>query len=62
MAPHRGDHIDCHPCADIVREMAGWLADCDADTDGLDAYGIITMVRNGYDGGIDQFLRDNLLV
>jgi hypothetical protein len=62
VGPHRGDHMECHPCADIVGEMAGWLADCDADTDGLDAYDIISMVSNGYDGGIDQFLRDNLLV
>ena len=48
--------------ADVVEEMRWWLADCTLpdgyDAASLDAYEIISMVTNGYDGGIAQFLRD----
>mgnify|MGYP005837553087 CR=1 FL=1 len=48
--------------ADVIEEMRWWLADCTLpdgyDAASLDAYEIISMVTNGYDGGIDQFLAD----
>ena len=48
--------------ADVIEEMRGWLADCTLpdgyDAASLDADEIIGMVRNGYDGGIAQFLAD----
>jgi hypothetical protein len=48
--------------ADVIEEMRWWLADCTLpdgyDAPSLDAYEIIRMVSNGYDGGIEQFLAD----
>ena len=45
-----------------IEEMRGWLADCTLpdgyDAASLDAYEVISMVTNGYDGGIAQFLAD----
>ena len=61
---HRGDHrlAECQPCADVVEAMRWWLDDCTLpdgyEASSMDADEIVSFVRNGYDGGIDQFLRD----
>ena len=61
---HRGDHrlAECQPCADVVEAMRWWLDDCTLpdgyEASSMDADEVISFVRNGYDGGIDQFLRD----
>ena len=61
---HRGDHrlAECQPCADIVEAMRWWLDDCTLpdgyEASSMDSDEIISFVRNGYDGGIDQFLAD----
>jgi hypothetical protein len=48
--------------ADVVEAMRWWLADCTLpdgyEASSMDTDEIIGFVRNGYDGGIAQFLRD----
>ena len=48
--------------AGTIEEMRGWLADLTLpdgyEASSLDTDEIISMVRNGYDGGIAQFLAD----
>jgi len=48
--------------ADVIEEMRWWLADCTLpdgyDAASMDTDEIISFVRNGYDGGIPQFLAD----
>jgi hypothetical protein len=48
--------------ADVVEEMRWWLADCTLpdgyEASSMDTDEIISFVRNGYDGGIPQFLAD----
>ena len=59
---HRGNHAECQPCADVVEAMRWWLADLTLpdgyEASSMDTDEVIGFVRNGYDGGIDQFLRD----
>ena len=61
---HRGDHrlAECQPCADVVEAMRWWLDDCTLpdgyEASSMDADEIVSFVRNGYDGGITQFLAD----
>ena len=47
---------------DVVEAMRWWLADCELpdgyEASNMDAYEIIQFVRNGYEGGIPQFLAD----
>ena len=58
--PHRGDHrlAECQPCADVVEAMRWWLADCTLpdgyEASSMDTDEVISFVRNGYDGGIEQ--------
>jgi hypothetical protein len=46
---------------EVVRQMRDWIEDCDEDTSGRDRWEIIDAVKYNYEGGIDQFLQDNLL-
>ena len=55
---HRGRHDQCPDCDIVIRDMKGWLLDCDLDIIGLDRVDITRFVAQVYDGGIDQFLND----
>ena len=50
---------------DVVEAMRWWLADCELpdgyEASSMDADEIVSFVRNGYEGGIPQFLADALI-
>ena len=42
----------------ILRDMIGWLDDCETDTVGRSVSDIVDAVESNYAGGVEQFMAD----